>query len=438
MLGAAAVLGHHQAAAGGEADVVRGLAGQLDVRVRAEDDHQREAAGGGVVAPDLPVVVRRGALRAAGEGGDEVDAATAPVAALQFLRVRDALGPEVLEADGGLHGEGVRHVDPLDLVEARARLLDRGQVGDARNPHRLEPPARAQGAQAPARPLRKEAVEEAERLLEGVLGLVDDAVARVHRDRLVLEAAHRGQRDRAGAVRVVRVDLEDEAVVLGVPVGARLVLGLLAGQPGPPRGGPARAVDGRTRDGDTLGQDAVAGVQRQRRAAALTRRVVGEAGDGRDGPWGGGAVLVVAHQVDAAAVPGGAAPGEGGHAVVVGGDRPLPGAQLVALAGQDPVGEAPRQVEQAVRVGDQRAVSGVAQVLRGCGSREELGEIAGEGDRDAQGAGTGQDLTARRTAPGCRGGVGRGVGHGETFLLADRNCDPAVSITCDEPREPRA
>ncbi len=261
----------------------------------------------------------------------------------------------------------------------------------------------------------QEAVEEAEGLEERVLGLVDDAVSRVDGDRLVLEAAHRGERYGAGAVGVRRVDLEDEAVILGVAVRAGPVLGLLAGQPGAPRGGPARAVDRRTGDRDAFGEHLALPVQRQRRTAALARRIVGEALDRRDRELRGDAVLVVAHQVDAAV-----AARERRHSVVVAGDRALAGAERVALAGQDPVAETFRQVEQAVRVGDQRAIAPVAEVLCGGGAREELGEVSGEGDRDAQRAAAGQYLTSR-----CGATV---FGHGATFLLADRTVtQPCVS-----------
>jgi hypothetical protein len=137
-------------------------------------------------------------------------------------------------------------------------------------------------------------------------------------------------------------------------------------------------------------------------------------------------VLVIADQVDAAV-----AAGQGRHAVVVGGDGALPGAQRVALSGQDPVAETFRQVQQAVRVGDQRAVAAVTEVLGGevlgggGRTREEFGQRPGEGDARSQGTGAGEDLTAGR-------------GHGVTFLLADRDGDPAVSITRRPPREPRA
>ncbi|CAM5508519.1 hypothetical protein SFUMM280S_09891 [Streptomyces fumanus] len=238
----------------------------------------------------------------------------------------------------------------------------------------------------------------------------------------MLEAAHRGQRDRAGAVRVGRVDLEDEAVVLGVAVGAGSVLGLLAGQPGVPGGRPARAVDGRTGDGDPLGEHPVVGVEGEGGTAALAGRVVGEALDGGDGDAAAGPVLVVADQVHAA--PAGR---EGRHAVVVGGDRALAGAQRLALPGEHPVAEALRQVEQSVGVGDEGAVTAVAEGLRGGGAGEEFAEGAGERDPRGHRTGPGEDLTAGGGPGGRLGdgpGGGLGDGHGETFLLADRTVTP--------------
>lgn len=105
------------------------------------------------------------------------------------------------------------------------------------------------------------------------------------------------------------------------------------------------------------------------------------------------AVLVVADEVYGASTAVSAR--EGGHAVVVAGDQALAGAEGVALAGQDLIAETFRQVEQAVRVGDQGAVPGVAEVtLRGCRAREEFGEGSGERDACAQGAGAGEGLTA--------------------------------------------
>src|SRR5690606_35386765 len=126
------------------------------------------------------------------------------------------------------------------------------------------------------------------------------------------------------AARVGPVDLEDEAVVLGVAVGAGLVLGLLAGQPGVPGRRSARAVDGRTGDGDPLRADPAVRVQGQRGAAALALRIVGEAVDGRHRYPAGLAVLVVADEVHLAAPAA-----EGGHPVVVGGHRGRAGAQRV-------------------------------------------------------------------------------------------------------------
>jgi hypothetical protein len=70
---------------------------------------------------------------------------------------------------------------------------------------------------------------------------------------------------------------------------------------------------------------------------------------------------------------------------VVGGDLALAGAERVSLAGEDPVAEPFWQVEQTLRVGDERAVAVVAEVLGGGGVDEEFGQGAGERDPDAQG-----------------------------------------------------
>src|SRR5690606_12516521 len=146
-----------------------------------------------------------------------------------------------------------------------------------------------------------------------------------------------------------------------------------------------------------------------------------------------GPVLVVADQVDTAVTAG-----ERGHAVVVGGDRALAGAQPVALAGEHLVAEASRQVEQAVGVGDEGAVAAVAEVVGGGGAGEEFGEGAGEGDADADGAGTGEHLTSCRggagggSARGAGGGTGGGTGFwhgGNPSCWRTGTGDPAVSIT---------
>ncbi len=76
------------------------------------------------------------------------------------------------------------------------------------------------------------------------------------------------------------------------------------------------------------------------------------------------------------------------------GTRPSPERERVALAGQHLVAETLRQVEQTVRVGDQRAVAEVAEALRGGRAREELGEGAGERDARSYGTGAGDHLTS--------------------------------------------
>lgn len=167
----------------------------------------------------------------------------------------------------------------------------------------------------------------------------------------MLEPAHRGERDGSGAVRVGPVDLEDEAVVLGVAVRPGLVLGLLAGQPGTPGGRPTGAVDGGAGDGDPLTEDVVPAVEFQGRTATLGGRVVRQAGNGRDADLPAEPVLVVADEVHPAP-----AAGEGGHAVVVAGDGTLAGAERIALPGEDLVAEAYREVEESGGVGDEGTV----------------------------------------------------------------------------------
>lgn len=85
--------------------------------------------------------------------------------------------------------------------------------------------------------------------------------------------------------------------------------------------------------------------------------------------------VAVAVAVAAAAVSG----GEGGHAVAVGGDGALAGAERIAGARQHPVGEAGGQIEQAARVGQQRPVP--ARRPGGAGAAREQGaQRPGEGD----------------------------------------------------------
>ena len=263
------------------------------------------------------------------------------------------------------HGDGlgvtVGHVDPVDAVH-RADLRGAGEVVD-------EPAAGVEalggledarvvgeGAQLAAAVLealrRGPAVEEAVGAGR-VLGEVGVAALGVDDDGLVGVAAEGldGLGVAVGAA-VVGVDLEDVAVVLGHAVLAGLVLVLLAGEPGAPRGAAARAVGGGARDADPLG-DLAAGPDLDDRAAAGRGRVVDEALGERHRvlPVGAGALeLVVVDEEGGAA---GAV--EGGGAVVVGRGE-LARLQLgLPAVGDDAVRESGGQREDALRG---RAISG--------------------------------------------------------------------------------
>ncbi len=196
--------------------------------------------------------------------------------------------------------------------------------------HRLEGPGVVgevvEAAAARGVAVRAPAVEQAVGAA-GVLGAVDVAAPGVDDDGLVREAPE--GLDRAGVVRVarvVRVDLEDVAVVLAdVLGGVGQLLGLLAGEPGAPRADPAGAVGPGAGERDDLGDAPAAAVDGDRRRAALgAALVVGDAGavghGGRHRVGVAVAVLVVRHEHPAAA-----AAGEGAGAVVA------RGAQLAAV-----------------------------------------------------------------------------------------------------------
>lgn len=152
------------------------------------------------------------------------------------------------------------------------------------------------------------------------------------------------------AVRGLRVgvDLEDVAVVvLRTPL-ALPGLGLLAAEPGAPRGDAAGTVRRRAGEADDLAQPGALRVGLDDRAAACHRGVVGEPVERGDGVLGIGqrlADLVVHDQQRAAA-----APRERAGAVVE------PGCGFAGLqagapgGGHEPVGEAGGQREEAVGV----------------------------------------------------------------------------------------
>lgn len=243
-----------------------------------------------------------------------------------------------------------------------------------------------------------------------VLGQVGVALARVDDHGLVVVAAEGLDRARvAVGAAVVRVHLEDVAVVLGHAVPAREVRALLAGQPGAPGGGTARAVGGRTGDAHPFG-DLAAAPDLDDRAAARRGRVVDEALGVRDGV---GPVLPAAPElvvVDEEGDP--AAALEGGGAVVVGRGA-LAGLQLRHPAvGDHSVGEPGGEREQSGRVGDEGAVAGLARAALLVAPRAVLGR------QRPRSGGEGCDRPGERDARACEDGTGGEVSAAERHRIS--------------------
>ena len=240
------------------------------------------------------------------------------------------------------------------------------------------------------------AVEQAVGLV-GVLGEVDVGAVLVDRQRLVGVAAQ--ALDRRRVRRAVSPDLEDVPVVLLEDAGTAVllpvvpgpVLGLLAGQPRPPRGRPTRTVADGAGDGDELTEVAARAVGRDHGAAAGVdgAGVVDGARDVRHAELGARVDLVVLDQGVAAA-----AGGEHGHAVVVGRGQALAAVEPGdAGPGDDGVAEALGQGQDAVGVVHERreghaarpgwrsgpAGAGLGQGRDGTGDGEtDAGDAAGE------------------------------------------------------------
>ncbi len=247
----------------------------------------------------------------------------------------------------------------------------------------------------------------------GVLGQVRVALARVDDHGLVVVPAEGldGLRVAVGAA-VVRVDLEDVAVVLGHAVLAGEVGVLLAGQPGVPGGGAARAVGRRTGDAHPFG-DLAAAPDLDDRATAGRGRVVDEALGERDGTV---PVLPPALELVVVDEEGDAAVALEGRGPVVVGRGGLAGLQPGDAAVRDhAVPEAGGKGEDAGRIGDERAVAGLtgppvlvaARAVLGRERTRSGGEGAdrpGERDSRAGDDGTGGEVSAAERHRVSRGG----------------------------------
>ena len=211
-------------------------------------------------------------------------------------------------------------------------------------------------------------------------------------------AAERPDRGRvAVGGRRVRVDLEDVAVIALRTALALPGLGLLAAEPGAPRGDAAGAVRRRAGEADDLAQPGAPRVGLDDRGAAGHRGVVGEPVERGDGVLGVGerlADLVVDDQQRAAA-----APREGAGAVVEPGGG-FAGLQAGAPGGgHEPVGEPGGQREEAVGVVAQGPVA--RHDGRGGGVRGGEQHLPGPDEHDPGGG-------ARQEAPA---GQHRQFGH---------------------------
>ena len=232
-----------------------------------------------------------------------------------------------------------------------AHLVDLGQVlRDPGDLHGREVAALVEVAAPRPRVAGAVPVHVAERVA-GVLGEEDDAGPGVHRDRLVREPTH--ALDRTGVAVVDRVDLEHVAVLHAVDH----VLGLLAREPRAPRRRATGAVPDGPREAGPVPPHPVVGGERDGRGAAVLRAVVDAPLADRHGRGplhvdGPGVELVVPDQVGAAVRRR-----ERSHAVVGAGHRLAQAQRVDEVPREDLVAEARRQIEQAVRIGDERAVA---------------------------------------------------------------------------------
>lgn len=254
-------------------------------------------------------------------------------------------------------------------------------------------------------------------------------------DRLVRVAAQRLDRLRvAVGPAVVRVDLEDVAVVLQEAVLAGLVLGLLAGQPGAPRGAAMRRSWWRSPATPTHSTTwppcwATSTMVTPPAGAGVVDQALGQRDRVRPVGAGTGQLVVGGEQRGTAQAL------EGGGAVMVGGGR-LAGLQLGdAGPGDDAVREALGQREDALGVGDQLAVAEPAVVPgragRRGGRRGVRGEGAGCGREDVDGSGQRDSGAGDRRA---LGEVSAGERH-RSLLGPQGHCSGAVTLPPHDERE---
>ena len=242
----------------------------------AEAQPQRQRPGLRVEEPHLAVVRHRALV--AGEAAHDVGAAPfVPHHAPSSLRARvTSPSPSWVRVER-LRASRSSTGDPLDGV-ARADLGGAREIVDRppravraahRGEHAVGRAERAQGAAArPEARRRGPAVDQAVRP-GGVLGEVDRAGGGVDGRR---PRASSGPSARIGtgsrlAAGVVRVDLEDVAVIALRAALALPGLGLLAAQPGAPRGDAAGAVRRRAGEADDLAQPGAL-ARRPRRSCA--------------------------------------------------------------------------------------------------------------------------------------------------------------------------
>ena len=269
-------------------------------------------------------------------------------------------------------------------------------VGPALDGEHLQATARGQVGGV----VRKEAVEAGR---AAVLGLVDDAGARVDRHRLVVEPAHGRQRDGVDRPVGVRRHLED------VAVGLRPVLAgeaLLAGQPGALRRGSTGAVADGAREARVVAHQLHGGGVELEvgRATGGARVVAGRRVGGPD------ALLVVADQAHGR--PGAC---EGRHAVVsAGGQDAVAHRRPGAAEGR--VGEARRQQQLTAGCGLQGAVAAVVRCLRTAVVAAARRRLRGAGEERAEG-GRAPHRSRSGGAPLQEGSTSDG-GVGHRFLIS--------------------